>query len=72
MLQALVVDGSLLLLIGKCLHVGVLDGEEYSERDQGTTPRAGYGKLSITRPEGVGGSVQKSGNDLAAPVDTCQ
>ena len=37
MLQARVVDGSLLRLIGKCLHVGVLDGEEYSEPDQGTT-----------------------------------
>ena len=37
MLQARVADGSLLRLIGKCLHVGVLDGEEYSEPDQGTT-----------------------------------
>ena len=37
MLQARVVDGSLLRLIGKCLHVGVLDGAEYSEPDQGTT-----------------------------------
>ena len=36
MLQARVADGSLLRLIGKCLHVGVLDGEEYSEPDQGT------------------------------------
>ncbi len=37
MLQARVADGSLLRLIGKCLHVGVLDGEEYSEPDRGTT-----------------------------------
>jgi len=37
MLQTRVADGSLLRLIGKCLHVGVLDGEEYSEPDQGTT-----------------------------------
>ncbi len=37
MLQDRVVDGSLLRLIGKCLHVGVLDGAEYSEPDQGTT-----------------------------------
>ena len=37
MLQTRVADGSLLRLIGKCLHVGVLDGEEYSEPDRGTT-----------------------------------
>ena len=37
MLRTRVADGSLLRLIGKCLHVGVLDGEEYSEPDQGTT-----------------------------------
>jgi len=37
MLQTRIVDGSLLRLIGKCLHVGVLDGEEYSEPDRGTT-----------------------------------
>jgi len=36
MLQVRVADGSLLRLIGKCLHVGVLDGEEYSEPDVGT------------------------------------
>lgn len=37
MLQIRIADGSLLRLIGKCLHVGVLDGEEYSEPDRGTT-----------------------------------
>jgi RNA-directed DNA polymerase len=37
MLQIRVADGSLLRLIGKCLHVGVLDGGEYSEPDRGTT-----------------------------------
>jgi hypothetical protein len=37
MLHVRVADGSLLRLIGKCLHVGVLDGEEYSEPDRGTT-----------------------------------
>jgi group II intron reverse transcriptase/maturase len=37
MLQTRVADGSLLRLIGKCLHVGVLDGEEYSEPELGTT-----------------------------------
>ncbi len=36
MLQVRVADGSLRRLIGKCLHVGVLDGEEYSEPGQGT------------------------------------
>lgn len=36
MLQERVVDGSMLRLIGKCLHVGVLDGEAYSEPTEGT------------------------------------
>lgn len=36
MLQQRVADGALLRLIGKCLHVGVLDGEEYSEPEEGT------------------------------------
>jgi RNA-directed DNA polymerase len=36
MLQERVVDGALLRLIGKCLHVGVLDGEQYSEPGEGT------------------------------------
>jgi group II intron reverse transcriptase/maturase len=36
MLQIRIADGSLRRLIGKCLHVGVLDGEEYSEPEQGT------------------------------------
>ena len=36
MLRERVVDGPLLRLIGKCLHVGVLDGEEYSEPEEGT------------------------------------
>jgi len=37
MLQVRVADGSLLRLVGKCLHVGVFDGEEFSEPDRGTT-----------------------------------
>lgn len=37
MLQVRVADGSLLRLVGKCLHVGVLDGEDYSEPEFGTT-----------------------------------
>ena len=36
MLQKRVADGSILRLVGKCLHVAVLDGEEYSEPDRGT------------------------------------
>ena len=36
MLQERVADGSLLRLVSKCLHVGVLDGEEYSTPDVGT------------------------------------
>lgn len=35
-LQMRVADGSLLRLIGKCLQVGVLDGEEYAEPEAGT------------------------------------
>lgn len=37
MLQIRIADGSLLRLIGKCLHVGVLEGEEYHEPEEGTT-----------------------------------
>lgn len=37
MLQIRVADGSLLRLVGKCLHVGVLDGSDYSEPEFGTT-----------------------------------
>jgi len=36
MLRHRVADGSLLRLVGKCLHVGVLDGAEYSTPDSGT------------------------------------
>jgi RNA-directed DNA polymerase len=36
MLEVRVADGSLLRLIGKCLHVGVLDGEEMLEPELGT------------------------------------
>ena len=35
MLQTRVADGSLMRLIGKCLHVGVLDSAQYSEPDTG-------------------------------------
>jgi len=36
MLEIRVADGSLLRLIGKCLHVGVLDGAEFSDPKTGT------------------------------------
>lgn len=36
MLQERVADGSLLRLVSKCLHVGVLDGVEFSTPDVGT------------------------------------
>ena len=35
MLEVRVADGSLLRLIGKCLHVGVLDGEMFVESELG-------------------------------------
>ena len=35
MLQGRVADGSLMRLIGKCLHVGVLDGEHFSTPERG-------------------------------------
>jgi retron-type reverse transcriptase len=36
MLQTRLADGSLMRLIGKCLHVGVLDGAEFSRPETGT------------------------------------
>jgi RNA-directed DNA polymerase len=36
MLQERVLDSSLLRLVGKCLHVGILDGDQYSEPNEGT------------------------------------
>jgi len=36
MLQLRVVDGSMLRLIGKCLHVGILEGEEFVRPEVGT------------------------------------
>lgn len=37
MLRLRVADESFLRLVGKCLHVGVLDGEEFTEPNEGTT-----------------------------------
>jgi RNA-directed DNA polymerase len=36
MLRQRVADETLMRLIGKCLHVGILDGADYSEPDEGT------------------------------------
>jgi RNA-directed DNA polymerase len=36
MISLRVADGSMQRLIGKCLHVGVLDGEEYTKPEMGT------------------------------------
>jgi group II intron reverse transcriptase/maturase len=40
-----VVDGSMQRLVGKCLHVGVLDGEEYSEPEEGTAQGSGLSPM---------------------------
>jgi group II intron reverse transcriptase/maturase len=37
MLRERIADESLMRLVGKCLHVGILDGDEYVEPDEGTT-----------------------------------
>ena len=44
MLRERVADGSLLRLVSKCLHVGVLDGEDFS------TPETGTAQGSILSP----------------------
>jgi group II intron reverse transcriptase/maturase len=36
MLRERIVDGALMRLVGKCLRVGVLDGEEFTRPDEGT------------------------------------
>src|SRR5262249_25987854 len=45
MLQQRVTDGNFLRLIGKCLHVGVLDGQQYAEPEQGTTQGSGLSPM---------------------------
>ena len=37
MLRERVADEAFMRLVGKCLHVGVLDGEEFTKPDEGTT-----------------------------------
>lgn len=36
MLRGRIADETLMRLVGKCLHVGILDGEQYVEPDEGT------------------------------------
>lgn len=45
MLQERVADSKLLRLVGKCLHVGVLDGQQYIEPDEGTVQGSGLSPL---------------------------
>jgi RNA-directed DNA polymerase len=45
MMSERVADGSMQRLIGKCLHVGVLDGQEYTEPEEGTTQGSGLSPL---------------------------
>lgn len=45
MLKERVPDGSLLRLVGKCLHVGILEKGEYSEPDRGTAQGSGLSPL---------------------------
>jgi len=45
MLQERVADTSLLRLVGKCLHVGLLDGERYTEPSEGTVQGSGLSPL---------------------------
>jgi len=42
LIQIRVADGSLLRLIGKCLHVGVLDGADYTERSRAPSRGRGF------------------------------
>jgi group II intron reverse transcriptase/maturase len=45
MLRDRVVDRSLLRLVGRCLHVGVLEGTDYSEPEMGTVQGSGLSPL---------------------------
>ena len=45
MLRIRVADGSLRRLVGKCVRVGVLDGEERTEPERGTPQGSGLSPL---------------------------
>ena len=51
MLEKRIADKSLLRLIGKCLHVGVLDGQEYSDPDRRTPQGSSLSPIHRQRPE---------------------
>ena len=54
MLRIRVADGSLRRLVGKCVRVGVLDGEERTEPERGTPQGSGLSPLLSERSDNVG------------------
>ena len=69
MLRERIADKALLRLIGKCLRAGILDGEEYSEPDEGTVQGS---SLKSPCPDLARGRWYRKGTDLlyeTAPPD---
>ena len=54
MLRIRVADGSLRRLVGKCVRVGVLDGEERTEPERGTPQGSGLSPLLSERSDKLG------------------
>ena len=54
MLRIRVADGSLRRLVGKCVRVGVLDGEERTEPERGTPQGSGLSPLLSERSDKIG------------------
>ena len=54
MLRIRVADGSLRRLVGKCVRVGVLDGEETMEPERGTPQGSGLSPTLSERSDNVG------------------
>ena len=54
MLRIRVADGSLRRLVGKCVRVGVLDGEERTEPERGTPQGSGLSPTLSERSDNVG------------------
>jgi hypothetical protein len=52
MIRERIADESLMRLVGKCLHVGILDGDGYSEPDEGTTQGSATVRVVSLRPRG--------------------
>ena len=57
MLRIRVADGSLRRLVGKCVRVGVLDGEERTEPERGTPQGSGLSPTLSERSDNSGGLV---------------